>query len=109
MQSSRIRAVEPIIRMLLLSAAGAAAPALGGEPCCGITAVDMRSGTVTARELDGRRMLQFKVDDPAVLRGLKVGQQVHADAALRRVSLDGVQPCCAIINVRPADPVNGSR
>lgn len=90
---------------LLAATYMAAGTAVGGEPCCSITAIDLRSGTVTARELSGRRTIEFKVADTSALRALRVGQAVFADTGFRQIALtDGAAPCCAI-TIRPAEPV----
>ena len=98
-------------------AAAKAAPAIGAaaplaaqprdqEPCCGVTAVDMRTGMVTAREISSGRTFQFKVANPAQLRGLKVGQAVAADFRTGKVSVRpaGAEPVNGIV-VNPAEPV----
>ena len=79
--------------------------AFAAEPCCGITAIDARSGTITAFDAVNKRTLQFKA--PALLvRSLKVGQKVHVDYRTRKVSVDGIAPCCNVVTVRPAEPLN---
>src|SRR6266481_338863 len=47
--------------------------------CCVVTAVDVRNSVVTARETATGRTFQFKVDDPRLVGGLKIGQPVGAD------------------------------
>jgi len=44
-----------------------------------VTAVDVRTGLATARETVTGRTFQFKVDDPRLVGGLKIGQSVGAD------------------------------
>jgi hypothetical protein len=68
------------------------------EPCCGITAINMRSGVVSARETTTGRAFQFKLDDAALLDTLKVGQAVEADFKTMKATVRpaGGAPCCAI-------------
>ena len=79
-------------------------PAAAAEPCCSITAIDARTGIVSARNHANGRVIRFRVADAALLRSVKVGQSVYADSGTQKVSLDGAAPCCAILNVRPAEP-----
>ena len=79
-------------------------PAGAATPCCAITAIDVRTGIVSARDRANGRVIRFKVADAALLRSVKVGQSVYADSGTQKVSLDGAAPCCAILNVRPAEP-----
>ncbi|MGH7637274.1 MAG: hypothetical protein ACREOK_06440 [Gemmatimonadaceae bacterium] len=87
----------------------------GVEPCCGITAIDTRTRTVTAREISTGHTFQFKVENRRVLAGLKVGGKVYADFAAGKVGPDPVEPCCGIIGARtqaakvrrdPAEPAS---
>lgn len=91
-----------IILALTVATMLSSTPADAGEPCCAITAIDAKTQTVTARETGTRRTFQFKVADMKALSSLKVGQAVHADFKTMKVSLDpdGVQPCCAIVNLK---------
>lgn len=72
-----------------------------GEPCCGITAIDTRTGIVTAREIGSKRTFQFEVKNAALLRSLKVGQPISVDFGTRKVSVDSAAPCCNITSVQP--------
>ena len=74
------------------------------EPCCGITAIDAKSQTATARETKTGRTFQFRVADFKTASSLRVGQAVHADFKTMKVSVrpDAQEPCCAIVNVKPA-------
>src|SRR5688572_7155047 len=91
-----------IVTTLALSMFIVLLPAEAGEPCCGITAIDTKTQTVTARETKTGRTFQFKVADARALTSLKVGQAVHADFTTMKVSLkpDGAQPCCNVVNLR---------
>lgn len=93
-----------MVLALALATVSWPAPADASEPCCNITAIHAKTQTVTARETKTGRTFQFKVADATLLRGLKVGQAVHADFKTMKVSLnpDGVDPCCGILNLHPA-------
>src|SRR6185437_7886026 len=69
------------------------------EPCCSITGIDQKSGTVTARENATSRVFTFKVTDAKLLSSLKIGQGVYANFTTKQVSLNGTQACCAITNL----------
>jgi len=73
--------------------AGAAAP------CCAITAIDVKTGVVTAKETATGQTFQFKVTDAALLNSLKVGQGVYANFKTRQVSVNGANPCCSIVSL----------
>jgi hypothetical protein len=68
------------------------------EPCCSITAIDARSGVVSARETATGRAFQFRLDDAALLVTVKVGQAVDADFKTMKVTVRPAQeePCCGI-------------
>jgi hypothetical protein len=69
------------------------------DACCTITAINAKSGVVTARETATGRSFTFAVSDAGVLRGLRAGQPVHAHFGSKQVSLDGRKPCCQIANL----------
>jgi hypothetical protein len=83
--------------MLAFTAMAGVIPAGAVEPCCAITAIDMRTQIVTARDTRSGRTFQFKVADTKTLR---VGQAVQADFKTMKVSLtlDASEPCCAIVD-----------
>ncbi|HEY1240460.1 MAG TPA: hypothetical protein VGF16_07875 [Bryobacteraceae bacterium] len=71
-------------------------------PCCGITGIDARTATVTAKETATGRSFTFKVPNSALLKSLKIGQSVYANFATSQVSVDGAAPCCSIAAVSSA-------
>lgn len=76
-------------------------PQLIAVNCCNIVGIQP-NGLVTAQERAGaRRQFQFQVNDPALLRSLRVGQPIQADLTTMRVSvrLDRLEPCCAIVSL----------
>jgi hypothetical protein len=72
-----------------------AAKAAPETPCCGITAIDTKTGQVTARVTATGQTFSFTAS-PSVLNSLKVGQGVYANFTSKQVSVDGLQPCCGI-------------
>jgi Cu/Ag efflux protein CusF len=73
--------------------------ARGETPCCTITSINLKRGTVTAVENATGREFTFKVNNSALLHSLKAGQAVYANFATKQVSVDGLQPCCNIVSV----------
>jgi hypothetical protein len=72
-----------------------------GEPCCSITAIDARSGVVSARDSATGRTFQFTLDDATLLPTIKVGQAVDADFKTMKVTVHpaGGAVCCAVAAV----------
>jgi hypothetical protein len=72
--------------------------ASAAEPCCSVTAVDARSGVVTARQTATGRTIQFKLDDVSLAGSIKAGQIVEADFTTAKVTVRPAEgaPCCAI-------------
>jgi len=79
-----------------LIAAPSAAHAQPRGACCSITAVDTRSGVVTAKEASSGKTFEFKARNPAATGTMKVGQAVYANFTNNQVSLDGRTVCCSI-------------
>lgn len=52
--------------------------------------------------------MRFSDGGVASLKGLRVGQPVFADFPTGRVSVDGIQPCCSMLNFK-APAVTPSR
>jgi hypothetical protein len=74
-------------------------PTMAAEPV-GITAIDVRSGVVTAVNGARSRTVQFKVANTALLKSLMVGQVVNADLGTKKVSINYSEPCCSIVNTQ---------
>jgi len=68
-------------------------------PCCYVTAIDSRTGLVTAKENASSRAFQFKPTNAKQIRDLRVGSPVYANFAKSQVSLDGHVACCNILNL----------
>ena len=107
-------AIAAIALVALLATAGRAHAV---APCCGVTAIDARTGIVTAKDNASGQVFQFHVPQAASLRTLRVGSSVYADFATKKVSLKPSDPCCSITamsaapaaGVRPYTPVDGLR
>jgi hypothetical protein len=93
--------------LLLLTYLALAVPAWAAEPAS-ITAIDVRTGVVTAMDAGKARKIQFKVTDAALLKRLKIGQKVQADLGTQKVSVDGAAPCCAIVAMQTVPPIAGA-
>ena len=75
-------------------------------PCCNVSAIDARTGLVTAKVRATGKTFQFKAD-AAARRSLKVGSAVFANFKTNQISLDGKNACCQIVaarRVRPTEP-----
>lgn len=94
--TSQITAAEPNDTAMAIRGATAAPPAAGSAPCCTVTAVDMRTGIVTAREESRGRTFELKPDDPSLMAQFRPGQGVYANFRTRQASLDGKTACCKI-------------
>ncbi len=64
--------------------------------CCVITAIDARSAVVSAKVSATGAAFQFKVTNPKILAGLRLGLAIYANFTTRQVSLDGKTMCCVI-------------
>jgi hypothetical protein len=69
------------------------------DPCCDVTAINKATGIVTARQRSGGKPLEFKVVDASLLSSIRAGQDVFADMAGKRVSLDRKTFCCSIVTM----------
>lgn len=52
-------------------------PAKAGELCCGVVAIDKDKGTVTLKSGQTGKMTTVRIQDPALLNQLRVGQKVQ--------------------------------
>ena len=93
-----VRAVLTIVGVGLVALAGLP-PATAGAPCCNVTGVNNKTAVVTATDRASGKSFSFKVNDKAMLKGLKTGDPVTANFASGQVSLPkhGASPCCSII------------
>jgi len=71
--------------------------AYGAEPAGIVMSIDAVKGLVMVKDSATGRLVQVKVTDPALLKSLRVGQQVT------------LHPADPINGINPADPINTSR
>jgi hypothetical protein len=95
----RFPGIREFVSILALGWAMGIAPATAAEPV-GITAINARTGVVTAVDGARSRTIQFKVENAKLLKGLAVGQIVSADFDASKVGLAPGAPCCAITSVQ---------
>jgi Cu/Ag efflux protein CusF len=99
-----------LVAMLLAVLAPATRAQITPTPCCPITAIDARTGVVSAKVNASGAAFQFRVTDAALLKSLKVGREVYANFTTEQVSLDGKVMCCTIISppqaAAPLPPAN---
>lgn len=81
------------VTALALSLASAAS---AQSACCAITAIDARTGLISAKVNSSAAPFQFRVPTPLMARTLRVGQNVYANFTTNQVSLDGRKACCTI-------------
>ena len=70
-------------------------------PCCAVTAINLKTGLVTAKNSTTGKTLQFSVDKAAISK-VKVGDKVSVDSMSGKVTVHGAEPVNGII--RPAEP-----
>ena len=58
-------------------------------PCCSITAIDAKTGIISANENANGAAFQFRLADAKLLLSLRVGQPVYANFGAKQISLDG--------------------
>lgn len=96
------RALKRIMIPLVLAVlTGASGSTMAAAACCQVTEI-AADGQVTAAERNGTRLFQFRVGNPGMLRGLRVGSPVFANFDNGQVSLDGRRACCRILRIAKA-------
>ena len=106
-RNQKENAMKSLLAAVIIAALGSAAWA--GDACCGIKAIDMQSGVITAVVKATGTTFRFQVSS-AQARGMKVGEAVIADFKTNSVSVQGgtqhfsilpapITPCCGITNV----------
>jgi Cu/Ag efflux protein CusF len=91
----------PLVSVLLVAMLLAAlAPAARAQALvhCSITAIDARTSVVSAKVNASGAVFQFRITDAALLKSLKVGQEVYANFTTKQVSLDGKKMLGEIIS-----------
>jgi hypothetical protein len=67
--------------------------------CCSITAIDVRTGNISAKVSASGQTFQFRVNDTQLLPSLRVGQGVYANLGAKEVSLDGKSIAGPIVSI----------
>jgi Cu/Ag efflux protein CusF len=93
---------------LIVALIGFSQPLRASFPCCAVTAVDVRTGTVTAVETATGRTFEFHVTNTKLLATLHAGSPVYANFSAKQVSLDGKTQCCAITKITLAPALAGA-
>jgi Cu/Ag efflux protein CusF len=68
-----------------------------GTPCCSITAVDKKTGIVTAKNTETGEIFKFRLGDAAQAGKIKTGDKVSADFQTRQVTVHSFQPVEGIL------------
>src|SRR2546426_643384 len=84
---------------LTLGVVGQISTTEAANSSCQITAIDAKTGLVTARETATGHTFQFKIDDARLLTSLRPGQAVQADFQVQLVSIPGVASRYKIVSV----------
>lgn len=91
--------------MALLLGASVAAfvpPEAGADtPCCSVTAVDKKTGVVTAKNTETGESFKFRLGDAAQVGKIKAGDKVSADFQTRQVTVHSFQPVEGILMRTP--------
>ncbi len=97
MTQKMIRLGSVLLVVVLLAALAPAARAQALLPCS-ITAIDARTGVVSANVNASGAAFQFRVTNAKLVAGLHVGEGVYANFTTRDVSLDGKRTLGVIIS-----------
>lgn len=100
----------PVTAPKIAPAAAPAATPMGAgavqnklAPNCTVTAININTGVVTAKENTTSKVFQFKLNDATQLNLLQVGAGVYANFGAGVVSMDGLSPNGTILST-PAAP-----
>lgn len=89
--------------LLVLLLLAIARPLSAQLACCArVTAIDPRTGVVSATAAPGGTTFQFEVKDRVLLARLRINQQIYADFRARTVGVDARQACCTMLGGGPA-------
>lgn len=70
-------------------------------PCCRITAIDTKTGVVTAKNTATGETTEFRLGDAAQIKNIKVGDPVSTDSQNREVTVHSFQPVDGILIKKP--------
>ena len=63
-----------------------------GTPCCSVTAIDRKTGIVTAKNTETGETFKIRLGDAAQIGSAKIGDRVSADFQTRQVPVHSFQP-----------------
>ena len=72
-----------------------------GTPCCSITAIDMKTGIVTAKNTTTGGTFEFRLGNAAQIGNIKIGDPVSTDFQTREVTVHSFQPVGGILIKKP--------
>jgi hypothetical protein len=75
-----------------------------GTPCCSITAIDRKTGIVTAKNAATGKTIEFRLGNAAQIGNIKIGDQVSTDFQTREVTVHSFQPVDGILIIKPMPP-----
>jgi hypothetical protein len=78
--------------------------ASAGTPCCSITAIDVKTGIVTAKNAETGKTFEFRLGNAAQIGNIKIGDQVSTDFQTREVTVHSFQPVDGILMIKPMPP-----
>jgi Cu/Ag efflux protein CusF len=109
MRTMKKYALIPGMALLLGASIAVSVPpeVSAGTPCCSITAVDRKTGIVTAKNTETGETFKFRLGDAAQIGNVKAGDQVSADFKTRQVTVHSFQPVEGILmrTPRPRPPI----
>ncbi|MFA6147028.1 MAG: hypothetical protein WC899_02335 [bacterium] len=70
-------------------------------PTCSITAIDTKTGIVTAKNTATGETIEFRLRDAAQIKNIKIGDQVSTDSQTREVNVHSFQPVSGILIKTP--------
>jgi len=70
-------------------------------PCCSITAIDTKTGIVTAKDTATGETIEFRLGDAAQVKNIRIGDPVSAESQTREVTVHSFQPVGGILIKKP--------
>ena len=108
MQRRKMRTWVLVSGMALIIGASIAVSAppevSAGTPCCSFTAIDMKTGILTAKNTATGGIFKFRLVDAAQIGNIKIGDQVSTDFQTRQVTVHSFQPVEGILIKTPMPP-----
>ena len=105
MKGRKMQGWVKVLGMMLLIGTSVAAFAPPGvsaaTPCCSITAMDTKTGIVTAKDTATGETIEFRLGDAAKIKSIKIGDPVSADSGTREVTVHSFQPIGGILIKKP--------